>query len=174
MVKEVNIFRLQVLTRTHSTSLLSAFQKHSKGFAVRTHSNQTGPVYLGLGVLLITLSFLFIWYFIPFCGKQRKNCFLYFSWSFSPKMRLYLHFWLQFVSKKRPSILLQYFLPMTFVFPVIISSSELWPTEIQIADSKDSASKKKKKKTASEASWNGFTLSVLNLHYPLMLFLIEI
>ena len=63
---------------------------------------------------------------------------------------------------------------MTFVFPVIISSSELWPTEIQIADSKDSASKKKKKKekTASEDSWNGFTLSVWNLHYPLMLFFI--
>lgn len=46
------------------------FQNPYKGFAVRTHSSQTGPVYLGLGALLITLSFMFTSILFPFAGSR--------------------------------------------------------------------------------------------------------
>lgn len=79
MVKEVNIFRLQSSYKhLQDISPQRAFQNHYKGFAVRTPSKQTGPVYLGLGVLLITLSFLFTGILFPFVGSRERTVFSFF------------------------------------------------------------------------------------------------
>lgn len=110
----------------------------------------------GLRSSLNYFVFLVYWYFISFYGKQRKNCFLC------------LFFLVIFTKNEVTSPLLtsicvkdktQHFVTVFFFFTydlyfpsIIISSSELWPIELRMADRKDSASKKKKKDSASEDS----------------------
>lgn len=119
MVEEVNIFRVKVLTRetffpvsclynlctlpaisTHRASVLSLLFRTTIR-ALPWSSLVWAPTPIKLGQFIWTqefsqlLCFSRYWYFIPFCGKKRKNCFIslfILPGHFHQKMRLHLHF----------------------------------------------------------------------------------
>ena len=113
---------------------------------MRTPSKQTGPVYLGLGVLLITLSFLFTGILFPFVGSRERTVFFIFPGHFHQKWGYISTSDFNLCQRQDPAFCYSFFLTYDLYFPsIIISSSELWPTEVRMADRKDSASKKNKR-----------------------------
>ena len=152
MVKEVNIFRLKFLTSTHKASLLSLlFRTTIRALqpGLHTHPDQSGDCLSGLRNSLSFSCLLVFYSLLPEGEKELFSLFIL-PGHFHQK-RGYISTSDFNLCRRRAPVFCCCF-AYDLCFPSIItSSSELRPTRIRMANSKNSR---------SVDSWNGFTVNI--------------